>query len=128
MSDNTNRAIVVIIIIILIVVAILLLSPRRMAYSSAYIQNPVVYRYVPDRTVVRNVGMASVVPQTTSKTTTTRTYRSYEYTPSPTVVTTYHNENTVCPMDARQCPDGSYVGRSGPMCEFSPCGTTYVGD
>jgi len=23
-----------------------------------------------------------------------------------------------CTMDARQCPDGSYVGRSGPKCEF----------
>ena len=26
-----------------------------------------------------------------------------------------------CTMDAKQCPDGSYVGRSGPKCEFSPC-------
>jgi hypothetical protein len=27
--------------------------------------------------------------------------------------------NTViCTMDARQCPDGSYVGRTGPNCEF----------
>jgi len=23
-----------------------------------------------------------------------------------------------CTMDAKQCPDGSYVGRSGPNCEF----------
>ena len=23
-----------------------------------------------------------------------------------------------CTMDAMQCPDGSYVGRSGPNCEF----------
>lgn len=26
-----------------------------------------------------------------------------------------------CTMDAKQCPDGSYVGRSGPKCEFAPC-------
>ncbi|MDD3487180.1 MAG: hypothetical protein PHF35_02255 [Candidatus Moranbacteria bacterium] len=26
-----------------------------------------------------------------------------------------------CTMEARQCPDGSYVGRSGPNCDFSPC-------
>ena len=26
-----------------------------------------------------------------------------------------------CPMDARMCPDGSYVGRTGPNCEFAPC-------
>src|SRR3989344_5475658 len=26
-----------------------------------------------------------------------------------------------CTMDAKQCPDGSYVGRSGPNCEFAAC-------
>jgi hypothetical protein len=28
---------------------------------------------------------------------------------------------TVCPMDAKMCPDGSSVGRQGPRCEFAPC-------
>lgn len=26
-----------------------------------------------------------------------------------------------CTQDAKQCPDGSFVGRSGPNCEFDPC-------
>lgn len=26
-----------------------------------------------------------------------------------------------CTMEAKVCPDGSYVGRQGPNCEFSPC-------
>jgi hypothetical protein len=26
-----------------------------------------------------------------------------------------------CTMDAKQCPDGSYVGRQGPSCEFAAC-------
>ena len=26
-----------------------------------------------------------------------------------------------CTMEAKQCPDGSYVGRTGPNCEFTPC-------
>jgi hypothetical protein len=26
-----------------------------------------------------------------------------------------------CTMDAKACPDGSYVGRVGPSCEFVPC-------
>lgn len=26
-----------------------------------------------------------------------------------------------CTMDAKQCPDGSYVGRVGPKCEFQQC-------
>jgi len=26
-----------------------------------------------------------------------------------------------CTMDAKMCPDGSYVGRTAPKCEFAPC-------
>ena len=26
-----------------------------------------------------------------------------------------------CTMEAKLCPDGSYVGRTGPKCEFTPC-------
>lgn len=26
-----------------------------------------------------------------------------------------------CTEEAKQCPDGSYVGRGGPNCEFPPC-------
>lgn len=26
-----------------------------------------------------------------------------------------------CTQEAKLCPDGSYVGRSGPKCEFTPC-------
>lgn len=26
-----------------------------------------------------------------------------------------------CTQDAKMCPDGSYVGRVGPNCEFAPC-------
>lgn len=28
---------------------------------------------------------------------------------------------TVCTLEAKLCPDGSYVGRTGPKCEFAPC-------
>jgi len=30
-------------------------------------------------------------------------------------------EPVACTMDAKICPDGSAVGRTGPNCEFSPC-------
>lgn len=30
-------------------------------------------------------------------------------------------EQTFCTQEAKQCPDGSYVGRVGPSCEFAPC-------
>ncbi|MDO8565503.1 MAG: hypothetical protein Q7R67_02700 [bacterium] len=32
-------------------------------------------------------------------------------------------EQVYCTMEAKLCPDGSYVGRSGPKCEFAPCPT-----
>lgn len=30
-------------------------------------------------------------------------------------------EPVFCTMDAKVCPDGSFVGRVGPNCEFAPC-------
>ncbi|MHB1330832.1 MAG: hypothetical protein ACYCY6_02590 [Minisyncoccota bacterium] len=32
-------------------------------------------------------------------------------------------EAVACTMEAKLCPDGSYVGRGGPNCEFAPCPT-----
>ncbi len=31
-------------------------------------------------------------------------------------------EPIACTMEAKLCPDGSAVGRTGPNCEFTPCG------
>lgn len=31
------------------------------------------------------------------------------------------NESVACSMDAKQCPDGSFVSRVPPNCEFKPC-------
>jgi hypothetical protein len=30
-------------------------------------------------------------------------------------------EGVVCTQEVRLCPDGSYVSRTGPKCEFTPC-------
>ncbi|MFQ5492956.1 MAG: hypothetical protein ACE5DX_02230 [Candidatus Dojkabacteria bacterium] len=30
-------------------------------------------------------------------------------------------EPVACTLEAKLCPDGSSVGRSGPDCEFDPC-------
>jgi hypothetical protein len=35
------------------------------------------------------------------------------------------NEAVFCPLDAKLCPDGSYVGRSGSDCNFNPCPIDY---
>lgn len=32
-------------------------------------------------------------------------------------------EQVFCTMDAKMCPDGSYVGRTGPSCAFAACPT-----
>ena len=43
-----------------------------------------------------------------------------------TVIT---EEPVFCTMDAKMCPDGSYVGRTGPKCEFAACpGSTSMSD
>jgi hypothetical protein len=34
---------------------------------------------------------------------------------------TENYEPVACTMDAKMCPDGSYVGRTGPKCEFQAC-------
>ncbi len=31
------------------------------------------------------------------------------------------SQSVACTMEAKLCPDGSYVGRSGPKCEFALC-------
>lgn len=38
-----------------------------------------------------------------------------EYSPAP------EEEGVFCTLDAKLCPDGSYVGRTPPNCEFAPC-------
>lgn len=30
-------------------------------------------------------------------------------------------EPVACTLEAKLCPDGSYVGRTGPNCEFAAC-------
>jgi len=46
----------------------------------------------------------------------------YIYNPDPTEYKNPKEEGGVaCTMEARLCPDGSYVGRVGPNCEFAPC-------
>ncbi len=37
---------------------------------------------------------------------------------APVVALLSVDEGVMCTMDAMQCPDGSYIGRTGPTCEF----------
>lgn len=44
--------------------------------------------------------------------------------PPVIVVNTTTTQPVACTMDAKLCPDGSYVGRTGPKCEFEACPST----
>lgn len=41
--------------------------------------------------------------------------------PTLTPTKTSSGDGKPCTQEAKLCPDGSYVGRTGPNCEFSPC-------
>ncbi len=45
---------------------------------------------------------------------------SYVASPTPT---DSEQEQVFCTQEAKLCPDGSYVGRKGPKCEFEACPT-----
>ncbi len=48
----------------------------------------------------------------------------YEYftkDSSPVSEIPSRTDEIMCTMDARMCPDGSYVGRQGPDCQFQLC-------
>jgi len=34
-----------------------------------------------------------------------------------------NDDSVFCTADVKECPDGSYVSRSGPNCEFAECPT-----
>ncbi len=36
-------------------------------------------------------------------------------------LTVLPDDEVACTMEARECPDGSFVGRTGPNCEFAAC-------
>ncbi|KKP80489.1 MAG: hypothetical protein UR81_C0026G0007 [Candidatus Levybacteria bacterium GW2011_GWB1_35_5] len=45
------------------------------------------------------------------------------YQGSPTPTTSDSGETVFCTQDAKLCPDGSYVSRTEPNCEFAACPT-----
>lgn len=47
--------------------------------------------------------------------------RSRQMSDRDSILPPNDEEGVFCTMDAKQCPDGSYVGRIGPNCEFAPC-------
>ena len=44
-----------------------------------------------------------------------------QYDKATNMISIKPSEAVFCTMEAKLCPDGSYVGRTGPNCEFAPC-------
>lgn len=42
---------------------------------------------------------------------------------TPLSTKTPDGSGVACTMDAKMCPDGSFVGRVPPLCQFAPCPT-----
>ncbi len=69
-----------------------------------------------------NVGRINLVSTSTYSTSSRSMTATSSYaTSSKSVTSTSSGSMVACTMEAKQCPDGSYVGRSGPNCEFTPC-------
>lgn len=49
--------------------------------------------------------------------------RSDDADDTPVVSASTTGSGTACTMEAKACPDGSFVGRTGPNCEFAACPT-----
>ncbi|MFN3715567.1 MAG: hypothetical protein ACK4R8_02465 [Thiobacillus sp.] len=45
--------------------------------------------------------------------------RSLPEAPPPPAL--QEEDRLVCPADVKECPDGSFVSRTGPRCEFAAC-------
>lgn len=50
-----------------------------------------------------------------------RLYQLRNQAVAPNVPSSQPHAQVVCPQDAKVCPDGSSVGRTGPNCEFPAC-------
>lgn len=69
-------------------------------------------------------GNKNVLPKTTTGEGTV----SEEGVSQPSGMNQSRENQTACPADAQVCPDGSYVGRSSPNCDFDPCPGINEGD
>ncbi len=76
------------------------------------------YMYKSDVVVEIPRDMSPDVPASTTPATKTP---SQPTRPTTKPIPGNNGDAVACTMEAKMCPDGSYVGRQGPQCEFSPC-------
>jgi hypothetical protein len=97
------------------------LNGRALAQTAVTLDaNMVTVASVTASTPVVTPAPTSTTP-TTSTTSTQVTVPTSTMTPTPT---TYYP--VACTQEAVQCPDGSYVGRTGSNCEFAQCPQVHI--
>jgi len=64
-------------------------------------------------------GSGTSVPNDATSQVPPRTPDAHHHQHPPT--NSNEDDAVFCTMDAKMCPDGSYVGRQGPSCAFAPC-------
>jgi hypothetical protein len=71
--------------------------------------------------VIVAVALLAVVIAAVMLTMQTETDSVISPTPPAETIVPPVKDPVYCTQDAKLCPDGSYVGRTGPKCEFTPC-------
>ncbi|MCF7865303.1 MAG: hypothetical protein K9M11_02250 [Candidatus Pacebacteria bacterium] len=115
MKNNKNIIISVIVVIVLLVLGLSWNSSRK---NTENLDNSGEMQATSTETTNSSNG-AGVTSSKPIKNSTNPSTGSNQTSQTPSNPTT--PSVTACTMDARICPDGSAVGRSGPSCEFSAC-------
>lgn len=101
--------------VILIIASIVILVGLMMYGSTQMKNSPTIYEpYATDTT-------SEDMPTTNNTNTQSSVQQQPQETTQPSGPIKGGAEVVACTMDAKQCPDGTYVGRTGPRCEFAPC-------
>lgn len=74
-------------------------------------------------TPTASIFPSNIPSPTTEATSSASPKSSPKISPKPVLTVKPSSIPKACTMEAKICPDGSAVGRSGPTCEFAPCPT-----
>ena len=103
---NTHHSHIAVLVVV-IIIAIL----GIFAFRAETIEAPV--QEIPGTIITTSTSTTTVTGTSTATSTPT--------TVSSTSSTSVGGGVVMCTMDAKMCPDGTYVGRQGPSCQFAPC-------
>ena len=77
--------------------------------------------YEQTKIIIRNINEIAPVQKTINTKPIDRKLPNVKINPVVPIKPTEPTQGVICTMEAKLCSDGSYVGRTGPHCEFTPC-------